>query len=73
MLARLQMRQARRRLWRNTLNRCDCSGYWFPHRKTGGACLAGPRCELYLALRQGVDKGEAEALLWAHQLERLPP
>lgn len=57
---------------RNTRMRCDCTGYWFPHRRTGGACLQGPRADYYHAIRQGAQKGEAEALLWAHQLERLP-
>lgn len=21
---------------------CNCGGYWFPHRKAGGACLHNP-------------------------------
>lgn len=58
--------------WRNTRLRCDCGGYHFPHRRTGGACHHGPRSDYYLALRQGVSRPEAEALLWAHQLERMP-
>jgi hypothetical protein len=58
--------------WRNTRLRCDCGGYWFPHRRTGGACHHGPRSEYYLALRAGWPKNEAEALLSADQLEGLP-
>lgn len=65
------LRAASRRQ-RNTRLRCDCSGYWFPHRRTGGACEHGPRSEFYLALRQGVSESEALALLWAIQIERLP-
>jgi len=67
--AQLHMAARRRR---NSRLRCDCSGYWFPHRRTGGACLSGPRADYYHAIRQGSEKKEAEALLWAHQLERLP-
>jgi hypothetical protein len=58
--------------WRNTRLRCDCGGYHFPHRKTGGACHAGARADYYLALHAGISKPDAEALLWAHQLDRLP-
>lgn len=34
-----------RRQWRNTRLRCDCQGYWFPHRKSGGACIHGARSD----------------------------
>ncbi len=57
---------------RNTRLRCDCGGYHFPHRKTGGACIHGPRADYYNGLRSGLSKNEAMQLLWAHQLERLP-
>jgi hypothetical protein len=58
--------------WRATRLRCDCMGYHFPHRKGGGACDASPRRDYYHALRQGVDKLDALALLSADQLARLP-
>lgn len=57
----------------NTRYRCDCSGYWFPHRRTGGACIYGPRSDYYHALRQGLDQAEAMALLSVNQLERMFP
>lgn len=60
------------RLWRNTRLRCDCGGYHFPHRRTGGACIHGARSEYYHALRAGVPKNDAEALLWADKLEKMP-
>ena len=56
---------------RATRERCDCGGYWFPHRRTGGACCHGPRCDFYLALRAGWPRHEAEQLLSADQLERM--
>ncbi|MDP4300376.1 hypothetical protein [Leptothrix discophora] len=58
--------------WRATRERCDCGGYWFPHRITGGACHHGPRCDYYLALRAGATQEEAEAQLSADQLATLP-
>ncbi len=57
--------------WRNTRLRCDCGGYWFPHRRTGGACIHGPRSAYYLALRAGATRSEAEAEMWADKLEQL--
>ena len=57
---------------RNTRLRCDCLGYWFPHRVTGGACEHGPRADYFHAIRQGATRSEAEALLWSHQLDKLP-
>jgi hypothetical protein len=59
--------------WRNTRLRCDCGGYWFPHRRTGGACTHGPRADYFLALRAGVPQPEAMALLSVNQLERMFP
>lgn len=57
---------------RNTRLRCDCGGYSFPHRIGGGACDHGPRRDYYLGLRGGLVPSEAEALLWSHQMMRLP-
>jgi hypothetical protein len=59
--------------WRNTRLRCDCGGYWFPHRKTGGACHLGPRSTYYLAKRGGATEAEAQAELTINQLERMFP
>lgn len=47
-------------------------GYWFPHRKGGGACEHSPRVDYYLALRADVPEGEALQLLWADKRERMP-
>lgn len=58
------------RLWTATLQRCNCAGYPFPHRKTGGACLAGPRSDYYRAVQAGENKLEALLHLSVDQLER---
>jgi hypothetical protein len=58
--------------WRATRLRCDCGGYHFPHRRTGGACDHGARRDYYLAVRCGVPRLEALELLSAAQLERMP-
>lgn len=71
-MARVHVDRATSR-WRNTRYRCDCHGYWFPHRKTGGACIHGPRTDFYHALRAGLDLADAMALLSAAQLERMYP
>lgn len=52
---------------------CWCGGYWFPHRKGGGACHHSPRSDYYLALRAGVPEREAMQLLSAADLRRLYP
>ena len=61
--------------WRNTRLRCDCGGYWFPHRRGGGACdKASPgKRDYYRMLRAGVPASEAMAELSAADLERLYP
>lgn len=59
--------------WRNTRLKCLCGGYWFPHRKGGGACDHSPRASYYLALRSGAMLSEAMATLSADQLERMFP
>lgn len=59
--------------WRNTRLRCNCGGYWFPHRKGGGACDHSPRAAFYIALRSGALLSEAMATLSADQLERMFP
>lgn len=59
--------------WRASRERCNCAGYWFPHRKTGGACFHGPRSDFYLAVRAGLPVAEAMQLLSVDQLERLYP
>lgn len=52
---------------------CWCGGYWFPHRKGGGACHYSPRSDYYPALRAGVPEREAMQLLSAADLRRLYP
>lgn len=59
--------------WRATLERCDCHGYWFPHRKGGGACEYSPYRDYYRALRAGATVAEAQQMLTADQLNRLFP
>jgi hypothetical protein len=62
----------RHTLWRNTRRKCTCGGYWFPHRKGGGACEHGLRRDYYVGLRHGLTKEEAMQLLSAAALETLP-
>lgn len=52
---------------------CWCGGYWFPHRKGGGACEHSPRADYYLALRYGATMAEAMLELSINQLERMFP
>lgn len=59
--------------WRNTRMKGLCGGYWFPHRKGGGACDHSPRASYYIALRSGATLSEAMATLSAEQLERMFP
>lgn len=32
---------------------CTCGGYWFPHRKGGGACDYSKTRDMHIALRYG--------------------
>lgn len=52
---------------------CDCGGYLFPHRRTGGACVHGSRTDYYHALRAGVPLAECMQLLSAADLRRMFP
>lgn len=72
-MSRAQLLTASRAAWRNTRLRCDCGAYSFPHRRTGGACIHGPRADYYHALRCGLPRDEAEQLLSADQLMRMAP
>lgn len=60
---------------RNTRLVCLCGGYWFPHRRGGGACdKANPgKRDYYRMLRQGVPETAAMAELSTYDLERLYP
>jgi hypothetical protein len=62
-----------KKVWTGTLYRCRCDGYWFPHRRGGGACKHSPRSEFYRALRAGASREEAMLLLTVDQLERMFP
>lgn len=53
--------------------KCWCRGYWFPHRRGGGACEHSPRADYYTALRAGLSQAEAMALLPANVLEEMFP
>ena len=54
---------SRRVSWRASAQRCDCGGYWFPHRRGGGACDYSRRRDYHLALRAGCSRDEALRLL----------
>lgn len=49
--------------------KCECIGYWFPHRKGGGACEFSVRADYYAAKRQGLSEAEALQLLNSSVLE----
>lgn len=61
------------RVWANTVLRCTCTGYHFPHRRGGGACEHSPRADYYRAKRAGLSESEARELLSAAQLESMFP
>lgn len=61
------------KVWSGTRYRCNCWGYWFPHRKGGGACEHSPRRDFYLARRAGATVEEAMQELSVDQLERMFP
>ena len=50
--------------------KCECSGYWFPHRRTSGACIHSKRADYYAGLRAGLSPAEAMQLLNANVLEQ---
>lgn len=52
---------------------CRCNGYWFPHRRGGGACDESSKVDYYRAMRAGVPKEEAMELLSVADLEKLFP
>jgi hypothetical protein len=52
---------------------CWCGGYWFPHRKGGGACEHSPRADYYIALRYGATQSEAMEWLSSAQIEKMFP
>ena len=59
----------------NTRLRCDCGAYWFPHRKTGGACdhAAPGKRDYFRMLRQSMPEAVAMAELSESGLNRLYP
>lgn len=51
-MARLFVQEGGRRiLTRNQRLKCTCAGYWFPHRRGGGACEESPTRDIHLAMR----------------------
>lgn len=58
---------------RHQREKCQCGGYWFPHRKGGGACDHSSRADYYRALRAGLPLSECQQLLSAADLERMFP
>lgn len=42
---------------------CWCTGYWFPHRKGGGACEHSKTRDIHLAIRLGTKALLIEALV----------
>ena len=58
---------------RHQREKCWCLGYWFPHRRGGGACDHSPRVDYYRALRDGASVEEAMQLLTASDLRKLYP
>lgn len=58
---------------RHQREKCQCGGYWFPHRKGGGACEHSRNRHYYEMLRAGMTQAEAMAELSAADLERMFP
>lgn len=57
---------------------CTCGGYWFPHRKGGGACEHSPTRDIHMALRAKSPELLLDALIsfaWdhPHKLQREGP
>lgn len=42
---------------------CWCTGYWFPHRKGGGACEHSKTRDIHMAIRMGCQELLTEALI----------
>lgn len=57
---------SRARYLRNRRLKCGCTGYWFPHRAGGGACVYGYKHIYYILRRQGADEMTALAE-WAFE------
>lgn len=48
---------------------CNCAGYWFPHRRAGGACDHSKSRDIHLARRTGDPELMLQALVaffWDH-------
>lgn len=42
---------------------CECGGYWFPHRKGGGACDHSKSRDIHMAIRHGQAEQLLDALI----------
>lgn len=58
---------------RHREQKCLCSGYWFPHRKTGGACEHSTTASYHLARCAGLTHEEALETLSVAGLRKLLP
>ena len=58
---------------KHKLEKCECGGYWFPHRKGGGACEHSSKKDFYAAMRAGLPLSECQTLLSVQDLEILFP
>lgn len=56
----VDLTRTRGRWLRNKRLRCDCGGYWFPHRRGGGSCDTSPRVWYWRARWQGASETEAQ-------------
>jgi hypothetical protein len=53
---------------RHKKHKCQCGGYWFPHRRMGGACYHNPNEVMslyYRAKHHGMPPDELQKLLEA--------
>ena len=55
---------------RNQQLKCDCGGYWFPHRRGGGSCRYSPSAEYWFRIQRGEDPEEVR-VWWANVLLQL--
>lgn len=47
----------------NQRRKCDCGGYFFPHRRGGGTCYTSPSRGVLLAIRSQDQEAILEALV----------
>lgn len=63
MTATVKPLTSQKRPTRNQRRKCDCGGYWFPHRRASGTCYSSPSRDYLLAIRLDDQEAILEALV----------